>query len=289
MLEGYPKEKNIEKAFANAEAGRPCESCAEKKFHLIIHTDSIKKSDVNTFQNAALVLFRDYQKHYGPSKHETKRVFVKTGQEIVETIKNHPVGSIVSIDVVSHGNQGGVHISKKLKKPIESGIIQKRAHVQMRKHDKPQTEEDAEFIEESMHGLYSLKKLVSYYYNQTYEKKEDDQGKQVDNDDCADLGDIDFDRFADGAFAEFHGCRVAEHLDVWNHMFDNFAEDFSENLSSTSVTVGHIVNNFPDGHPVNSNDYRHNKVRCYQDGDLLDGKDAVERWGLKFTNSSTPP
>jgi hypothetical protein len=133
------------------------------------------------------------------------------------------VGKLVSLDIVSHGNQGGIHISRKLIKPVKSGFVQRNAHFHMRRHsDNPQTEVDVEYIEESMHGLYSCilsRQGVAYYYNQTYEKSAD----------IAFLKEIKFDRFADNSVVEFHGCRTAEIIPVFNSWLkDNFAKDFSE-------------------------------------------------------------
>lgn len=188
--------------------------------------------------------------------------------------------------------RGGIHIARKLPTPIKSGSLQKRLHVALRRHERPQTAEDARYIEESMHGLYSscvARKAVSYYFNQTYEYMEDrDTGTLIVNDDTAFLSDVDFSRFADTAFVEFHGCRTAEYKKVFNDLVDNFAENFSEKLPPDGTTVGHIHNAVPNNHPSgNRDDYRQGRIRSYKNG-MLDG-DNIERWGQKFVNSSTPP
>ncbi len=161
-------------------------------------------------------------------------------------------------------------------------FLQKRAHVAIRKYsDRPQTTEDAEYIEESMHGLYSdyFSKLgVSSYYNQTYDHSPN----------IAILSDIKFNRFADGAVVEFHGCRTAELVPILNfYMKDNFEKNFSDALKNKGIVIGHLTNAAPDKNPNgNINDYRYGLVRVYKNGNLV--KDKVERSTLKFPNSSSP-
>lgn len=247
---------------------------------LIIHTDSILSSDVNTFETAAKRLQKDY-KIKAPNDN-IKLIFVKSGKEIVDAINKYQRGQLTSLDIVSHGNQGGIHIAKKLFKPIKSGFIQSRAHVSIRADsDKPQDESQAEYIEESMHGLYTdwtAKKGVSYYYNQSFD----------DSSDVAYLGDITFSSFAKDAFVEFHGCRTAEMIPGLNTFFkDNFAKQFSDNMDGNAVVVGHILNSNPNKNPNGkSSDYRHGIVRAYKGGKLI--YDGSERRNLKFFNSSTP-
>lgn len=131
-----------------------------------------------------------------------------------------------------------------------------------------------------MHGLYSdyFSKLgVSYYYNQTY----------ANSPFPAYLDEIEFDRFANGSVVEFHGCRTAEVIPILNdYVKDNFAKNFSDQLEDKGIVIGHITNAAPDKNPSRKRNYRYGKVRVYKDGDLI--KDAVERYGLKFPNSSTP-
>jgi len=247
---------------------------------LILHTDSIKNADVNTFKNAAVTLSKFYKSNYVGDSVKVK--FVRSGQEIVEEINNVAVGKLITLDIVSHGNQGGIHIARKLPKTERPGFIQKNAHVMIRRHsDNPQTEVDAEYMEESMHGLYSdhFSKLgVAYYYNQTFERSTDINY----------LNKIEFNRFANSSVVEFHGCRTAEFIPGLNSWIkDNFAKNFSDSLKGKGIVIGHITNSSPNKHPNgNDNDYRYGKVRIYKNGSMT--KDAVERWGLKFENSSTP-
>jgi len=177
---------------------------------LIIHTDSRKQSDINTFKSAALTLKKGYQVKSPSSKDIIKLVFVKTGKDITRAINVVGKGELISLDIISHGNQGGIHISRDLAKPVKAGFIEKNAHEIIRRNsDRPQTEADAEFKEESMHGLYSdsaSKVGVSYYYNQVV----------TDSTDIATLNDIEFNVFADNAVVEFHGCRTAEVIPVLN-------------------------------------------------------------------------
>jgi len=79
-----------------------------------------------------------------------------------------------------------------------------------------------------------------------------------------------------------------------NDVFDNFAKDFADKMPRGSIVVGHIANNFPNNNPSgNVNDYRHNGIRAYESDFLgssaLYNENPVERWGLTFKNSSTPP
>lgn len=191
-------------------------------------------------------------------------------------------GNLISLDIISHGNQGGVHISRDLPRPVKADFLKRNAHVMIRRSsDRPQTEADAEYMEESMHGLYSdyASKLgVSYYYNQTLSSSAD----------IATLSDIKFDVFVDNTSVEFHGCRTAEIVPILNtYLKDNFAKNFSDNLSKNAVVIGHITNSAPNKNPNgNTNDYRYGRVRVYKGGSLI--KDNVERSNLTFPNSSTP-
>lgn len=247
---------------------------------LIIHVDSISQSDINTFEAAAIQLKKEYKLKY--SKDSIEVFFVKSGKGIVDILDKEKNGSVVSLDIVSHGNQGGIHISRKLAKPVESGFLQKRAHVKIRaSSSKPQSTEEAEMIEESMHGLYSgwaAQKGVSYYYNQSADSSTD----------ISYLDSVKFAIFSEGAFIEFHGCRTAEHIPALNSFIhDNFAKQFSEMAPKNCIVVGHITNSNPNKSKTNTNsDYRHGNIRSYQNGKVVN--DVVERSSLKFKNSSTP-
>lgn len=247
---------------------------------LILYSDSIKAPDVNTFKNAATAISKAYKAKYPLDT--VKMAFVRNGKDIVKQINNTGVDKLISLDIISHGNQGGIHIARKLKIPEKSGFLQRNAHVLLRRHsDNPQTDADAEYMEESMHGLYSgdvSKVGVAYYFNQSYEKSTD----------IGLLQDIEFNRFSDQSVVEFHGCRTAEVVPVLNSWIkDNFAKDFSEELGDKGIVIGHVTSSSPDKNPNgNTSDYRYGKVRVYQNGKLI--KDNVERWGLRFENSSTP-
>ncbi len=252
------------------------------KVHLIIHTDSRKKSDVYTFRNAANTLAKIYRRKYLSTGNVVKVIFVKNGKEIVDAINSTSANKLATLDIISHGNQGGIHISRDLPKPIKSDFIKRNMHYQIRKNsDRPQTEKDAEYMEESMHGLYSddISKLgVSYYYNQTYGSSHF----------IATLDAVDFKVFSDESVVEFHGCRTAEIVPVLNTILkDNFAAKFSGKLGNKGTVIGHVTNTAPNKNPNgNVNDYRYGKVRVYKKGELI--KDRVERRGLKIPNSSTP-
>ena len=121
---------------------------------LILHSDSIASYDVNTFKGAAVMLAKIYKAKYPGDA--VKVEFVRNGKDMVNYINRIGVGKLTTLDIVSHGNQGGIHIARKLAKPEKSGLIQRNAHELMRKFsDKPQSAAKAEYMEESMHGLYS--------------------------------------------------------------------------------------------------------------------------------------
>lgn len=247
---------------------------------LIFNTDSIEIADANTFKDAAVTLSKVYRSKY--TKDSVKVKFVRSGQEIANEINKVGIGKLITLDIISHGNQGGIHIARKLMKPKKSSFIQKKAHVRIRMHSsRPQSEADAEYMEESIHGLYSdhLSKLgIAYFYNQSYEMSAD----------IAYLNRIEFNRFSKNSVVEFHGCRTAEFIPLLNSLMkDNFAENFSERLGNKGIVIGHITNSAPDKNPNgNINDYRYGKVRVYKNGNMI--KDSVERSGLRFQNSSTP-
>jgi hypothetical protein len=246
---------------------------------LIVHTDSIKKPDVNTFAAAAASLENEYKRLY--IKDGIRRHFVKSGQDIVRVINNEAPNVIASLDVVSHGNQSGVHIARLLPVPVKSGFVQRRAHYRIRlSSDSPQTEADAEYCEESMHGLYTdwtALQAVGAYYNQV------DGGRG----DVAYLSDIGYNRFQEGAHVEFHGCLTAEMTPVVHYLKDNFAKQWSDNLPKLCTVVGHITKSNPNSAPSSRiSDYRHGAVRVYRDGSIL--LESAERAQQKFPNSSTP-
>lgn len=249
------------------------------KTRLIVHTDSIKTSDAHTFRAAAFTLEKDYNSIYPNDL--VKTVLIKSGHDLVSTINNEARDTIISLDVVSHGNQGGIHIARKLVHPVKSGVIQKSAHYKIRRYsDSPQSIEQADLIEQSMHGLYTdwfAKKGVSYYYNQTYANSTDTRY----------LSSIEFNRFSNEGFVEFHGCRTAEHIPGFNNYFkDNFAKQFSDKIQRGVTVIGHITNSNPNKTPTGKfSDYRHGRVNVYQDGSVLH-KEAL-REALVFPNSST--
>lgn len=125
------------------------------KVHLILWA---KGSDANTFHHAAKTLEKDYKKHY-----PTDRVIVKSfahGKDFVDAINVFPDNSIVSLDVASHGNMFGVHISKKKsnspapKHHLYWHPALRHTSMEAIHGKKPQTVDDAVVVEEQMLGLY---------------------------------------------------------------------------------------------------------------------------------------
>lgn len=273
----------------------------KNRIHLILHaSESRDACDVTTFADASQTLMSDYLRYY-PNDLTLKKGFC-SGRELVNIINNQPKDSIYSLDIVSHGNQGGVQISRDLKPPEKAPLEEAEWHYYLRgadqwnlDKDKPQTRAQAEYREETMHGLYTSMTValwVSRFFNQKYIKK---KGliKNEYMDGIAVRDDISFDRFGTPCFVEFHGCRIAEELPYLNTLFDNFAKDFADKMPRRSIVVGHTWNNSPDGHPSGSkNDYRHHEVQAYQANWYSSTrmfKKGTERWGLRFENSSTPP
>lgn len=270
---------------------------APQRVHVIAYADtSLSRSDVHTFKNAAANLKRDYERSYPGDK----VVFegFSNGDELARIINNQPKGSIVSLDIVSHGNAGGMHIAERLPAPVKAGSLEAEAHYRLRGGDQlnlipesPQTRTDAEFQEEKAVGLYGdglTARSVGWLYNQGID--DGDNGPKSQG--AATLGDLDRTRFSkDGVFVELHGCKSA--LDLGP--IDSFAEDFAEMLPAGSTVVGHTQNNWPNGHPGGlRDDYRHNEVIVFSspEGLLSFGSATAskpgERYGMTFPNSSTP-
>ncbi|MBX2809879.1 MAG: hypothetical protein KTR20_14735 [Cellvibrionaceae bacterium] len=266
------------------------------RIRLILYAaESRGAGDVNTFINASATLREDYSKYY-PRDDIIVQGF-HSGQELADIINAQAEASIYSLDIVSHGNQGGIHISRTLSPPEESPRLKREWHYRLRGEDQanldpryPQTREDAAYMEESMHGLYTSKSVAAWI-GRFYNQKLIEEGSFFNTRytlGLATLEDIVFSRFANNAFIEFHGCRVAEEIPYLNTLFDNFAKDFADQMPGESIVVGHIANNFPDRHPNgNTDDYRHNLVRIYMAAKSTG--EPVERWGQTFINSSTPP
>lgn len=243
-----------------------------RPIRLLMHTASRKKADYWTFLKQAKAVGADYRRHFQAD--DVREVYVETGKDMVKAIAGCPKGSITSWDVFSHSNFGGIHISEDLAKAVESGWIQRRAHVQMRKSsDRPQTAADAEFVEESMSGLYGgwgAAKAVSYYFNQ-----------QMTNG-VAHLSDVQFDRFASGCFVEFHGCKTAQPIPQLEAFFDAFVKDVSQELPPESIVIGHTDRSNPN----NRMGYRHGRIRVFVEGREVASNLLRQR--ERFPNSSTP-
>ena len=278
------------RSVAMSTGGRHILRVQRKKNRLIVYTDSIAKSDVYTFESAAKSLREIYQRRY---RKDSDRITVRkaySGKEIVEFINKQERSSIVSLDIVSHGNPAGVHIARKLTRPQKAGLIQREVHALIRANvGRPQTWEDAEYIEESMHGLYSglaTQEMVAKYYNQTCEPLIEGGNRRAEPD-TAFLDAIQADRFAPETFVELHGCSMAVEKAPWSTLLDNFAENLSRLLPDSAITIGHIKQSAAKTIGKVLNDYRHGSVRVYQGGGMF--ADSVERSTQRFKNSSTPP
>jgi hypothetical protein len=246
----------------------------------------MSRDDADAFSNAGQKLYKTYLRLY-PSNQST--CFLKkagSGRDIVDAINACGASTILSLDIVSHGNAGGLHIARDLTaqglKDLAMGPFA-NLHMYMRSQypagHKVPTLKDAEFAEESMHGLYTdavAKQAVAIYFNQV--EIEGDGGIRY-------LQDIEPDRFANDCFVELHGCRTAEDVSYLGGRA-NFAKSFSSRMGSKGVVVGHTsqVSGNQNGR---NNDYRHGMVMVYRNGVPEDR--PRERLRARWANSSTPP
>ena len=216
---------------------------------LVIYTTSIKSGDAATFKKAAEKLAAE-RKAKGQ---DVILMRVSSGKEIVEAINSQPVGSIDSLDIVSHGNPGGIHIARRIT-PKDDSVFGKWAHFFTRRNSEhPQSETDAEQMEEEAVGLYTdrMRRFgVAVYYNQDI------------GDESALLSDIEFDRFKPDCQAEFHGCRTAEDLSL----LDSFATQFSQELDEDATVTAHTDPANPAGPKY---DYRHGKRVVLKNGKVI--------------------
>ena len=113
-------------------------------------------------------------------------------------------------------------------------------------------------MEQEAAGLYTnrvTRRSVAVYYNQTIA------------DDSRLLGDIGFARFKPNARVEFHGCKTATDIPL----FDNFAKQFSDELASAgkmdATVTAHTDYSTPQ---FDLHDYRHGPRRVYKGGELCE-------------------
>jgi RHS repeat-associated protein len=223
---------------------------------LLIYTTSLRKSDEYTFQNAAKALSDEYKKR--KDGHRIVLAKVTTGAELVAKVNEQIKDSIKSLDIFSHSNLAGIHIAKELSAPEKSPIPKRMSHILMRDNI---TTEDAEYMEESYHGLYSGRlsaQVVGIYYN------------QKSGDGIAYLGSINFNNFTNDAAVEFHGCKTAQEIKLSEGVtIDNFAMKFSSGLYGAGKTNSKVIGHVYRSSPTANHDYRKSMRRVYQDGKLL--------------------
>lgn len=155
------------------------------------------------------------------------------GQQIVDKINAQNKDSVQSLDIFSHGGPKNLYF-----KPDQDGYRQ---------------------------DLYMTDDLEQEHgrWNRIFSSDKNDNG--------ADLSEIKYSVFTDGAKVEFHGCNTASINDP-NDV--NFARTFSAYLylagKGNAVVVGHIQNANPNisGGGANS-DYRHGTRRIYHGGFTL--------------------
>lgn len=313
--------------------------------HLILWA---KGKDTGTFSAAAETLKKDYLRYYQSLGHKIIIKGFAHGRDFIDIIDLFEDNSILSLDVISHGNMFGIHVSEKI--PPEPAPehhlywhpgLRHRVMKQFNGKD-PQTVDDAIIMEEKMLGIYKGEDGLEWaarFFNQKkctterkplnpdtiskakkffkeYETLKNDDWigilkmlslislfSPLNSEDCPSgslnkgirfIKDVNKKKFHREVFVEFHGCRIGEEVRFVDYIKDSFAEEFAEHLDGNPTVVAHTENNFPNGHPVNQNDYRRGPVRVYtQNPWLLDldasGKKAEDRWQLKFKYSSTPP
>jgi hypothetical protein len=242
-----------------------------ERVRLVIHTSSRKRSDYFTFEAEAMRLVGDYQRHYRNDR--IRRVLVHSGQELVHTINGCAINSIVSLDIVSHSNFGGIHISTQLTSPRRADARRQEAHLRLRSNGRnPQSAKDAMFMEEELRGLYTddfVARKVADYFNQ------DVVGG------TAYLDDVYFDRFADECYVELHGCRTADRSMPLDYNDDAFIVRLSDELPCDAFVIGHTGSSYPRG----SDGYRHGEVSVLRGGrEVFTGP----RERLELPNASTP-
>jgi RHS repeat-associated protein len=258
------------------------------KVRLIVHTAHRKLSDQNTFDNVAKDLEIFYRSLNEKNVEVLPREFAETGKEIVAFINAQDDDSILSLDIFSHSNLGGIHISQNIE-PQLSPDYKRQLHDWIRDD---QDASDAEFMEESYHGLYSDPAAawgVSVYFN------------QVEGPGIAYLPEIDFAKFTADAKIEFHGCKTAMELEekqieaikayvdarLWLKLIirgleidlasiqvTNFARLFSEKLGAAgkveAKVTGHVGKSGPPEKGPGGNSYQYGHRRVYQNGELIE-------------------
>ena len=246
-------------------------AASANRVRLVMHTSARVRSDYYTFEREAMRLAKDYQRHYPYD--QVRRLLVRSGREIVQTINACAPGSIVSWDVVSHSNFGGIHISKDLAQPMRSDPRRQQQHLLYRRGGpNPQSDKDAMFMEEELQGLYTspdVARRVADYYNQNITAG------------TAYLREVQFDRFASECYVELHGCRTADKGPPADRHFDVFIVKLSDDVPCDATVVGHTGSSSPRG----DHGYRHGKVQVFRGGSVAF---TGRREELKFPNASTP-
>jgi hypothetical protein len=235
---------------------------------LVMHTSSRKQSDYYTFEAEAMRLEREYQRTFPGDI--VRRVLVRNGKEIARAINECESGSIVSWDVLSHSNAGGIHISEDLAQARAASAQRQRRHVQYRANSRnPQSAKDAMFMEEDMRGMYTSRStadLVADYFN------------QLPTSFLCTLDEVEYDRFANDCYVELHGCRTVNDDAA---IADLFIANLSARLPSDATVVGHTAGSFPQG----ARGYRHGEVGVFRSGcEMHRGR----REQLRLPNASTP-
>lgn len=239
-----------------------------KPVRLVMHTTSRKRSDFFTFEAEAMRLEGEYKRAF--PNDTVRRVLVRNGKEIADAINACTPGSIVSWDVLSHSNAGGIHISEDLAQAQASSADRQRRHVEYRaKSRNPQSAKDAMFMEEDMRGLYtshSTAELVADYFN------------QLRTSFLSTLDEVEYDRFSRDCYVELHGCRT---VNDDASIADLFIANLSARLPADATVVGHTRGSFPQG----ARGYRHGEVGVFRAGcEMHRGR----REQLKLPNASTP-
>lgn len=233
-----------------------------------MHTSSRKKSDFYTFEAEAMRIEAEYKRAF--PQDTVRRVLVSSGKDIARAINACEPGSIVSWDVLSHSNAGGIHISTDLARPQAASAERQRRHVEYRTGSRnPQSAKDAQFMEEDMRGMYTsaaTTRLVADYFNQ--------QPTGFANT----LDELSYDRFSSECYVELHGCRTVNDDAT---LADLFIGNLSARLPCDATVVGHTGGSYPKG----GRGYRHGVVGVFRAGrELHRGR----RESLKLPNASTP-
>ena len=187
-------------------------------------------SDNRTFNQAA----KKYKEHYNKNKEKLgikgsiDSYKILNGKDIVNKINNSQE-EIVRLDIITHSTPISINTSEK---PFENNglYISRIKNLGL----------VWEYSEFENHEIYTFKDAISYE-------------------------EINFDKFANDAIIEFHGCLTGYDLVV----LDNLAEEFSEKLSEAGKNNAVVIAHREKSSPNKNRSYRNGSRVVYHNGKVL--------------------